>query len=290
MKASLVEWLARREPKDPTGLEALGCALRHLNSNPAYGWHSARAFARAREHFPAIVTGRDHWLFLAYMMMLHPVMYADPDVQAAFDLSQQGQGAILKALLMAGLGSPATEHLDLVAAKSGIPRRTVEAFETLFFNILDRPQDGLYLSEIVYPRGRIVEFDEDYFETAPIADLVLRAAYNYRDIDLVARLAGMDSESCAAELSKLEAELQNRIVGNALVMAKSGLLNESHGAGLDCAAALVAARKSSRRDAAKRGDQDIKDISAELSAAFSKVDAGSRDALQLLYPPRNRAD
>jgi hypothetical protein len=53
-------------------------------------------------------------------------------------------------------------HLALVAEVTGIPRLTVEAFEILFFNVLDSHQDGLYLSNWAYPRGRLVEFDEDY--------------------------------------------------------------------------------------------------------------------------------
>ena len=144
------------------------------------------------------------------------------DVETAFQISQQPcLSAKLKAMLMTGLGHPIDAHLHLVAEVTGIPRRTVEAFETLFFNVLDRHQDGLYLSSLAYPGGRPVEFDEDYFETTPIADLILRAAYNHRDIELISRLAGMTEADCKKELTALrsrEAELEARIVGNALLL------------------------------------------------------------------------
>jgi hypothetical protein len=150
------------------------------------------------------VLGRDHWLFRAYMMHLNPSAYHDPDVDAAYYLSQQATtSAKLKAMLIAGLSEPVDAHLDIVAEKTGISRRTVEAFEVLFFNVLDRHEDGLYLSEIVYPEGRQVEFAENYFESAPISDLLLRAAYNHRDVDLVAHLSGLDDASFVAALGKL---------------------------------------------------------------------------------------
>ncbi len=135
---------------------------------------------------------------------------------------------------------------------------------------LDRHQDGLYLAQIVYPEGRMVEFAEDYFKTTPIPLLILRAAYNHRDIDLVVRLAGRDGESCVKELDALrdrEAGLENRILACALAMSQA--CSNQRGMGLERATALLAARRAPRNEAKEADDQEACDLSAELAALIA---------------------
>lgn len=294
MNAKLVERLARLEPRDSAESVQPASSFCQVHLNPASGWHIARAFARARVRFPETVIGRDHWLFRAYMMCLDPVAYHDNDVDGAYRLSQKATSATLKAMLIAGLGAPVDAHLDIVARKSGIARRTVEAFEILFFNVLDRHQDGLYLSNIVYPDGRLVEFDDDYFETTPIPDLILRAAYDHRDIDLVVRLAGMKDESCVKALVALrdpEAELGKQFMGNALLMAQSGLLNQ-RSVGLQRAMALLAASRSPRNQnqALLAESSEAYDLAAELAATLAATpritDADREEARAASRPGR----
>ena len=274
VNAKLVERLARLEARHSSGIAKRVGAFVQIHSNSAFGWHISRAFARARMMFPVTVIGRDHWLFSAYLMHLDPVAYRRSDVETAFQISQQsGVSGKLKAMLMTGVGRPVDAHLNLVAEKTGIPRRTVEAFEILFFNVLDRHQDRLYLSSLAYPDGRLVEFDEDYFETTPISDLLLRAAYNYRDIDLAVHLAGLDHASLMRELFALresEAELAKQIMGNALVMAKAGLLNQ-RSAGIQRATTLLAVKRPPPDKANDAAGQDPYNISDELAAALVAI-------------------
>ncbi len=207
-------------------------------------------------------------------MHLDPVAFRRSELETAFQISQQsGLSAKLKAMLMAGLGHPLDQHLNLVAEKTGIPRRTVEAFEILFFNVLDRQQDELYLSSLAYPDGRLVELDEDYFETTPIADLILRAAYNHRDLELVSRLAGMTEADCKKELTalrNLEAELEARIFGNALLIAQTGKLNQPS-VGLPRATQLLASGRSRKSKPAEAESQTPHDIAGELAAALVAI-------------------
>lgn len=198
--------------------------------------------------FPETEIGRNHWLFRAYLWQLDSTRYPAPSVVEAFKLSRRPIADTLKAMLIAGLGAPPEVHLDLVSEKTGISRLTLEAYEILFFNVLDRPQDGAYLSSIVYPQGRLVVYDEDYFETAPISDLMLRAAYDHRDIELVERLSGLDGSGYEAglrELRDLERELEARFISTADVMARSEFLNQ-RSAAMERATALLAAQRSSR--------------------------------------------
>ncbi|MEY3894551.1 MAG: hypothetical protein RLZZ214_70 [Verrucomicrobiota bacterium] len=294
VNAKLVERLARLEPRDSLGIAQDAGDFVQIHSNSAFGWHIARAFARARLRFPVTVIGRDHWLFSAYLMHLDPVAYRRGDIETAFQISQQpGLSAKLKAMLMTGLGDPIDAHLNLVAEKTGIPRLTVEAFEILFFNVLDRHQDGLYLSSLAYPDGCLVELDEDYFETTPIADLILRAAYNHRDIELVSRLAGMTEADCKKELTalrNLEAKLEARIFGNAQLIAQTGLLNQPS-VGLQRATQLLASGRSRKSKTAEAESQTPHDIAGELAAALAAIppitDADRRELRAAARPSRS---
>lgn len=294
VNAKLVERLARLEPRDTLGIAQEADAFVQLYSNPAFGWHIARAFARVRIMFPVTVIGRDHWLFKVYLMHLDPVAFRNGDVETAFQISQQpGLSAKLKALLMAGVGDPVDAHLNLVAEKAGIPRRTVEAFEILFFNVLDRQQDGLYLSSLAYPDGRLVELDEDYLETTPIADLFLRAACNYRDIQLVLRLAGMTEEDCRKEITALrngEAKLEALIFGNGLLIVQTGILNQPS-VGLQRATQLLASGRSLMSKPAELESQTPHDTAGELAAALAAIppitDADRREMHAAASPGRS---
>jgi hypothetical protein len=292
--AKLVELLARVEPLDPSGGTHPAGAIVQIHSNPAFGWHIARAFARARKPFPVPVIGRDRWLSKAYLMHFEPASYHDGDVDAACQISREpGIAAKLKALLMTGLGLPIDAHIATVAEKTGIPTRTVEAFEILFFNVLDRHQDDFYLSNVVYPEGRVVEYAEDYLKTTPIADLLLRTAYNHRNIDLVSHLAGLDDASFVKEIAALpdaEAKLQARFIGSALLMAKLGMLNQ-RSAGMQRATQLLAAGRHSCPDAKEGNGHADYDIAAELAAFLAALppitETDHRDACAASRPGRS---
>lgn len=293
VNTKLVERLARLEPRGSSGIAHAAGAFVQIHSNPAFGWHIAKTFARARMPFPTTVIGRDRWLFQAYLMHLNPAASFDPSVLEAYHLSQQPISKTLKALLVAGLGKPVDTHLDIVAEKTGISRRTVEAFEVLFFNVLDRCEDGLYLSEIVYPEGRQVEFDEDYFESTPVEALLLRAAYNYRDIDLVSHLAGLDDASFVKELAALpdaEAKLQARCIGNALFMAQLGMLNQ-RSVGMQRATQLLAAGPHPHHTGKEADGHAFYDIAAGLAAFLAALppitETDHRDACAASRPGRS---
>ena len=290
--SKLVESLARWEKLTLSGSIQVPHPFCQIHLNPSFGWHTARAFARARTTFPLVAIGRDRWLFRAYLLHLNPNGHSDLSVREAYNISRQpSTSAKLKAMLITGLGDPIDAHLDIVAAKSGIPRPTVEAFEVLFFNVLDRHQDGAYISHIVYPDGRAVELKEDYFETTPIPDLLLRVAYNKRDIDLVARLSGMDASCCAKELASLQnagSELEKHIMANALLIGEIWLLNQPS-VGMQRAIALLTAKRSARKPIKPLALPEDYDVSAQLRAALEPMGPAmteaDQDEVRTKFPP-----
>jgi len=294
VNAELVEQLCRLERRSADSLSKQATAFVQLHTDAAFGWHIASIFARGREPFPVTVTGRNRWVFTAYLALLNPGAHVSREVEDALQIFQDpGASAKLKALLITGLGQPIDDHLSLVAERTGYPKRTVEAFEILFFNILDRHHDGLYLSDIVYPETRAVELADACFETTPVEDLLLRVAYNRRDIELVLHLAGMTDADRRKELRSLrdsEQELTSQIMGNALLMAKMSMLNQPS-AGMAKATALLAASHKQPNKTDDSEPQEPHDIAGELNAYLASVppitEADRRDQRAVARPGKS---
>lgn len=280
MNAKLVEQLARFHHRNDRELTQKARAFIRVQCDPAFGWSMAKEYARKRERFPITMHGRDHWVFVAYMTLLRSRNYADRHVEDAFHIANQpGMCAKLKAILICGLGTPAKDHIKLVAEKTGIHANTVEAFEILFFNVLDRADDQAYLSEIVYPETRAVEKAENYFKKTPIADLMLRAAYNHRDLDVVVKMTGMPEAECRKEcrtISDMMNKLASQVTSNAIVTAELGLINQP-GVAMQRAIQLMKPGRQPLDQSSDVNAENSHDLSAELSAAlaqYSQLDRG----------------
>ncbi len=220
-------------------------------SNVAFGWSIATAFADARLPFPMPVYGRDNWLYDAYLLRIDCVKYRNAHVIDAWALANLAEARKLRGkvcgLLLSGCGQPPDEHRRAVAAETNINFKTIEAFDTLFYNILDRHEDSAFLSEQVYPDSRFIEFAEDYVKNADIADLIKRAGYNHRDLKMSSFLAGIGDSSYMARLSARtdrEQELTRHLMGNALLLVHSGALNQ-RSVGMARAQTLLAAQRQS---------------------------------------------
>lgn len=267
-------------------------------SNLAYGWHVANQFAWHRKTFPQVMMRRDYWVFRAYLMMLDPVRNYDENVAEAFHFanlksSESGMGNAMQALILSGFRdkkSSPVQQLRAVANRTGIPFETVEAFETLFFNIIDRHEDALYIANAIYPNHRIVELDDAYFDNTPIGDLIKRAGYNYQDMDLTSYLIGMGDRSYIAKLAasdSREAELGKHIMGNGLILTQTGLINQ-RSIGLSRATTLMAASRQGGNTTEDPAIADVTDFFLhELKIATKvnqkhTVEAMKRDAGQIV--------
>ncbi len=225
-----------------------------LNSycNVAFGWYIASQFANAIKGFPMAMLGRDHWVFKAFLMQLDPWTFYDKHVATAYHMAytpagSPDLGSNLKALILSVRDFDPIVHLRRVSKITGLPYRTVEAFEMLFFNVLDRRLDGFYIAAELYPKSRLVELAESYLADASIGDLLKRAGYNQRDLDMTSYLVGIGDKEYMAKLSasaNSEAELNNQIMGNGLILARANLLN-TRAVGLGRSQALMVASRQS---------------------------------------------
>lgn len=217
--------------------------------NPAFGWDIATAFADARKPFPTPVIGRDHWLLRAYMLRLDSVRWYCPTVVDAWSIANLPEARSLKSklcsLLIAGCGRDPYIHRREVARAFNIDVSVIEAFDILFYNVLDRASDEGFLSELVYPSSRVVEMSEDYMRQTDVADLLLRAGYNHRDLQMSAFLAGVGDQSYLAKLASRddrEQELTRQLMGNALLLVNAGAMNQ-RSVGLSRAGTLLASSR-----------------------------------------------
>ena len=300
MDCKLIDILASRDPRSqrlpsvagsfgmPMDIQAKAEArFRSRYSNVAFGWYIAMSFADAGVPFPVTsVASGDHWLFRAYMMRLDSARWECDEISDAWAIANLPAARSLKSkicgMLLSGCGRPGDIHRREVSEASGIPLRTIEAFDTLFYNVLDRCSEQAFMSEQVYPHSRMVEFREDYMQNADVSDLLKRAGYNHRDLELATFLAGIGDQSYMAKLASKddrEQELTRQLMGNALLLVSAGALNQK-AVGLSRSLHLLASSRQSGSvvDVPPVADSGAS-IADELRAAMSAHDA---NRLQLM--------
>jgi hypothetical protein len=250
-----------------------------------FGYYIALQFANRRLPFPLTLMGRDQWVYKAYLMKLDPWANYDRHVAEAYHLATYVKGAPhlgqhLKAMLLSFKDHTTPEaHLEAVSRRTGVSVATLDAFEILFFNVIDRRDDALYMASEVYPDTRIVEFDENYMRNSTHADLIKRVAYNHRDMDLTAYLAGLGDHTYLRRLAASddrEADLTRYLMGNGLILAHTSLLNQ-RSIGMSRVSSLLAA---SRQSGADQEEPTLSGIVPMYSQAF-KMAIGANQAVVL---------
>ncbi len=244
-------------------------------ANIAFGWYIASQFANARLGFPIPMLGRDSWVFKAYLMQLDPWTYYNHDIATAYHLAHTPKGATdlgskLKAMILSVTDFDPRKHIERVARRTGLPYATVEAFEILFYNVLDRRLDGFYISAEVYPETRLIELAESYMADSTLGDLLKRAGYNQRDLDMTSYLVGIGDKEYMAKIAasnNSEAELNNHIMGNGLILAKANLLN-TRSIGMGRATSMMVA---SRQSGTSMEEPPLAGISMLLADEFKKA-------------------
>lgn len=224
--------------------------------NPAIGWEIAETYASANRRLPVVLTGDDQWVHRAALYLRYGK--GDPAVAIAWYLghdaadkratqtaraeqSKMRASEVLKALLLvegATIGD--------VAKLTGLDRDIVAAFERLFFNVLSRRDDALYIRDIVYPDGRIVELFDDYLRQEPIGKVLQRAGWNNGSEDVLF-LAGLRRPELLHKMAggaDMAAKLEAIYMANGYITARNGWLNQGGAKGLNDARSLIAAAKA----------------------------------------------
>ena len=298
MNAYTIDLLSSLSPEWPMKMERAGLLGQQKRFSPLhdtardrflskyiqtnYGWYIALQFANRGLEFPVMLQGRDDWVHKAYLLRVDPWKNYDKHVLEAYHLAQFVNGAPnlrqhLKAMLLSFRAeSDADSHLNEVSLKTGVSVRTLDAFEILFFNVIDRRNDALYLAQEVYPDTRLVEFDENYLRNSTHEDLIKRVAYNHRDMGLTAYLAGLGDHTFLRKLAASEdreSELTRFLMGNGLLLAHTSLLNQRT-IGMNRASTLLAAARQAGQE---KEEPTLTGIVPMYSEAFRRALSVNKD-------------
>lgn len=262
--------------------------------NPACGWNLAVRFA-GHGRLPVALHGRDSWVFRAYMAARGPRRFRDRVIEEARNLAQLPEGKNIsegiRALIISGVGAERQAHLRGITEQLGIRMEVVEAFEALFYNVLDRFEDAAYLADLIYPESRIPELHEDYHRTADVYDLLKRAGYNYRDPDMAGYLMGLGDagymKGMAARENR-EEMLEKTLMSNGMLLANTGAVN-ARTPGLSRTTNIIAASRHGGQKTQELATDNIGDfLSAGLERAMEthrrqrdrrrRLDAGEVEA------------
>lgn len=235
----------------------------------AAGWKAAKMFARAHARLPLYLTAEDSWIWRAYLLHCNPNLYFDRHVaeaEALTDPAMKNIRHVLQALLLSDDAS-----LDDIARITGMHRDTIEAYEKLFFNVLDREKDYLWLSNHVYPNGRLEELYDHYLRTASWGDLLRRTGYNCGR-DYVMYMAGFRS-NLIKEMSTgdMASQLERIVMANGFVLASSGLIHQrSDAQGLRTAQSMITAAKASGMETQEQSGFDSVPVSTALRGELTQ--------------------
>lgn len=211
-----------------------------IYSDLGVGWKIAQRLADLEMDFPCFVEGHDLWLRNAYLYCLNPDKYGDNTIRHARALAMNVRFTnAINGLLM----SPDMDY-NSISIELNIPPQVLAAYEKLFFNVIDRHMDHMFIKNVVYPDGRLVETYENYLENEDLGNILKRVGFNNGKDDVL-YFAGFRS-GLLSSLSEqnMPVKLESVIMANGYLLAKNGWANQrEHAAGLTSARNLIAAAK-----------------------------------------------
>jgi hypothetical protein len=226
-----------------------------LYSDPAIGWKIAFACARYGLKLHTVLDAGDDAIFRAYLYCCNPKRYNDEvmaRVLAMHDSRMDTASRAIRSMLFAP-----NIDADMIAGNLDMSADVVRTYEQLFYNVLDRKKDATYLTKLIYPHGRLVEYMERYIHDARFEDIVARTGFNNGVADVMHFLGAsnnMVDSMIAADAGK---NLEKLMMAQGYVMARNGFLNQTnHAASIGHARQLISAGKLGGQDTGA-GDSDF---------------------------------
>lgn len=241
------------------------------------GWKCSRLLANSNTPFPCFIYGEDLWLFKAYLYCLDNKRFFNRHVAEARGLASNQMQRSCEAINALLISSDV--DCKYIADRTSIHVDTIKAYEKLFFNIVDRQNDYMFIKNVVYPDGRMVEMFDDYLKNEDLGRILLRTGYN-NGAEHVLHFAGFKSGllNTLASGNTMPAQLEALFMANGYLLARNGWLNQRADAvGLYNARSIMQAAKQGGVEETKpspfTGVADI--ISNELVANL-QIDASVR--------------
>ena len=256
------------------------------------GWKSAQLLSNSDISFPCFLQGDDLWIFKAYLYCIDSKKFFNRAVAEARGLTSNHMSRdneTIRALLI-------SDDVDYkyIARKTSLSEDTVKAYERLFFNIVDRKQDYMFIKNVVYPDGRMVEMFDDYLKNEDLGKILMRTGYN-NGAEHVLHFAGFKSGlvHSLANGNDMPAQLESLFMANGYLLARNGWINQrANAVGLHNARNILQASKQGGVEEQKpspfTGVADV--LSAEMLNNL-QVDASVRlQKTQEFYKGKNIVD
>jgi hypothetical protein len=249
-------------------------------TNWSMGWSLSQAFAGARRPFPIVLRGQDQWIMRAYM---HGLGHYDPVIQEAWALHMEPKlkstADTLRACLIAK-----DFDLNVMLECTGLKADVVHAFEKLFFNVLDRKKDALYIRNMAYSKTKLVEMFENYVSNEDAGQLLIRAGFN-SGMAAALELSGLSGRSAkqqAASAPQLAEQLEVIMFATAIQSFYAGFGSQAdHAVAIERAKSLITAAKAGGVDNATGSPVATSDLGDDLitqMASFHVRDKNERTA------------
>lgn len=199
----------------------------HDYSQVDFAWKVVQRLAILHKPFPVYMDGADAWVYKAWAYLrFGPDHLKGEDssaIRLAWDLAYNSRhaptAAMIKALL---LGTDS--DVSGVAASLALERRVVEAYEVLFFNVIGRREDHLFLRNVVYPFSRLEEMLPDYSKNGTLEKMLVRAGYN-ADRRTALFIGGFRPGGFMDEtVNQASSVFQQNLMQTGAVMAATGML------------------------------------------------------------------
>jgi hypothetical protein len=213
--------------------------------NLQFGWHYVRAlWENGVELTQPMREAAGPVLIAAYDYFTRDTR--NPHIRDAWMLAASPDQRMHKAVVEAAFVSR-DYTVDEAARRTGISTATLAAYEQLFFNVLDRRRDSLFIASIVYPYSRMVEMFDGYLRDpqSHFPALLMRSGYNNSIADLMYFAGHPDGNGLLSrhDSSTTPARLETLIMANGYLLAKNGWVNQPS-TGIGQAKQLLAAARA----------------------------------------------
>lgn len=265
-------WKAREsevEIRDQVGLLMMPhCRYLDAYIRPDYGWDAAMSIFEFGMQRNGFFDGRSRWIWLAAMFLQGKIPPGrNKKIEAInwawkirHDTCMQGIRRTLEgALVVAG----ATR--EAAAKMLNFDIEVIEAYETLFWNVVDRAEDLAYLQNLIYPSGRMEEMVNGYMQNANLDSLLRRIGYNsgLEDLSWGAGLRLSPVNSTSISVAKEQNERLTLSIG-ALMLRNFGHYTEQHPQVISSRQLLAAAKIGGLDESSQGGDDDFSKFAETL--------------------------
>lgn len=264
----------RRYPERETRLRNDRARLLDACMDPAFGWHAVNCLYQKGLRDRIFFGGKLKWVWKAWHMKLGYTSRSLDAVEEAIHIASDRHYPARRYALEGAMvvkGANARKVGELL----GLSHKTVECYDTLFFNVMDRSDDLTYISAIIYPRGRIEEMARGFFEHANVGTIVRRIGHGGSDGDLAwaAGLRFSPVDSMAIDVAKEQNERITLAIG-AMMVKNFGHYAEPHATIAAARQVIQAGKIGGRDDGTRRG------AAAAASEAIMSALEHDRDVLQ----------